>query len=120
MDLLEHRRALLQPENHVLLHERKLDVARQLLELRQLRIRLRNQAFLVLLAAERQLGLVYITLGQALFCDGLFAVGQDGNAFLILAQLVALDLHVQDRLVLGRDLVGAACVPHGGAPCTLR
>jgi hypothetical protein len=41
MDLLEHRSALLESVEHVLLHQRELDVARQLFELRQLRIRLR-------------------------------------------------------------------------------
>jgi uncharacterized membrane protein YccC len=53
VDLLEHGCALLQPEDDVLLHERELDVARQLLQLRQLRVRLRDQSFLVLLTTQR-------------------------------------------------------------------
>jgi hypothetical protein len=53
VDLLEHGCTLLQPEDDVLLHERKLDVARQLLQLRQLGVRLRDQSFLVLFAAQR-------------------------------------------------------------------
>jgi hypothetical protein len=65
--------------------------------LRKLRVCLSNQAFLVLLAAQRQFRLVHIALGQTLFCNSLLAIGQDGNALLILPQLIALDLHVQDR-----------------------
>jgi len=37
---LQHRRTLLQPVQHILLHERELDIARQLLQLLELRIRL--------------------------------------------------------------------------------
>ena len=40
---------------------------------------------------------MYIALRQALFCDRLFTVGQHGDALLVLSQLIALVLHVQDR-----------------------
>lgn len=97
VDLLQHRRALLQPEQHVLLHERKLDVRRQLLQLRQLRIRLLDEPLLVLLAPQRQLGPRRVAARQALLRDRLLAVRQHRDALLVLPQLIALVLHVQDR-----------------------
>lgn len=97
MDLLQHRRALLQPVHHILLHQRKLDIRSELLQLRQLRVRLLDEALLVLLAPQRQLGPVCVALGQTLLRDRLLAVGQHRDALLVLPQLIALVLHVQDR-----------------------
>jgi hypothetical protein len=50
--LLQHRRSLLQAKQHILLHLRKLDIAGQLLQRRQLLIGLGQPAFLVLLPAQ--------------------------------------------------------------------
>lgn len=50
MDFLENLAALLQAKDDVLLDLGELDVARQLLELLELRVRLREQRLLVLLA----------------------------------------------------------------------
>lgn len=97
MDLLQHGSALLQPKQDVFLHKRKLDIACQDLQLRQLCIGLLDQAFLILLPPKRQLGSICVSLGQALFRDRLLTIGQHGDSLLVLSQLIALVLHVQDR-----------------------
>ena len=103
LDLLQHSSTLLQPIQHIFLHKRKLDIACELLQLRQLCIGLLNQSFLVLLAPERQLGSVCVALGQAFLRDRLLTVGQHGNTLLVLSQLIALVLHVQDRPAVVND-----------------
>ncbi|RBQ80867.1 hypothetical protein VDGD_21129 [Verticillium dahliae] len=112
LDILEHARALLQPEHDVLLYERELDVGRQVLQLGELGVRLGEQGLLVLLAAQGEQGLVLVALGEHLLCDGRLLVGQEGDALLVLVELVALELHVEDVLVLRRDFA-AVCAHFG-------
>lgn len=97
MDLLQYGSTLLQPKEHVFLNERELDIAGELLQLRQLCVGLLDQSLLVFLPSERQLGSVRIALEQTLLSDRLLAVRQYSNALLVLSQLIALVLHIQDR-----------------------
>jgi hypothetical protein len=96
MNLLQHRRALLQPKQHILLNQRKLHITRQRLQLRQLQIRLRQQRLLVLLPPQRQQRLRLVTGAQTLPRDLLLARRYDRDALLVLPQLVALVLEVED------------------------
>ena len=107
VDLLQHRSTLLQAKQNILLHKCKFHVARQLLELSQLRVRLGQQRFLVLLAPECEFRTGGITLCKTLFGYLLLAARQDGNALLVLVQFIALVLHVQDRPGLRQRCVRA-------------
>lgn len=105
VNLLQHLCALLQAEDDVLLDLRKLDVARQLLKLLELRVRLDQKRLLVLFAPQCQQSALLVALGQHLLGDVCLLVGEDRYASLVLAQLVALVLHVQDRPVAFAVLV---------------
>ena len=48
------------------------------------------------LAAEGEESFWFIASGEAFFCDGGFAVGDEGDASLVLMEFVALVFHVQD------------------------
>ena len=96
VDLLQDLGALLEAEDDVLLDLRELDARRQLLELLQLRVRLGQQRLLVLLAPQRQQRLLLVALGEHLLRDGRLAVCQAGDVALVVVQLIALDLEVQD------------------------
>lgn len=95
----ENLAALLQAEDDVLLDLGELDVARQLLELLKLRVRLRQERLLVLLTAQRQKRSLLVAVGQALPRDLRLLLGQDFDAPLVLVELVALVLEVEDRPV---------------------
>lgn len=71
--------------------------------MRQLCIGLLNQSFLVLLPPQRQLGSICVTLRQTLLRNRLLAVRQYRDALLVLSQLIALVLHVQDRPAVVND-----------------
>ena len=132
MNLPQHCGTLLQAEYNILLHQRKLHIRGQHFELCQLPVRLRQQALLVLFAPESELRLVGVTAPEAFFRDLGLAGGDYSYALLVLMQLVALVLHVQDRptatvskrhrkrekleviLILRRDLVRAVRVAHDG------
>ena len=101
MDLPQHCGTLLQAEYDIFLHQRKLDIRSQHLQLCQLPVRLRQQALLVLFAPEGELRFVGVAAFEAFFRDLSLAGGDYGYALLVLMQLVSLVLHVQDRP--GRD-----------------
>lgn len=133
MYLLQHRRPLLQSVHDVLLDKRKLDIARQNLQLRQLLVGLAQQALLVLLLAQRKLRASLIPAPQTLLRHLRLPLRNHRDALLVLVQLVPLVLHVQDRpdsplasmllprdqisrhdaLVLRRNLVRAPGIAHG-------
>jgi hypothetical protein len=102
VDLAQHARALLQAEHDVLLDQRELDARRQLLELRQLRVRLGEERLLVLLAAQGEQRALLVVLREHGARDGGFAVGQDGDAPLVLVEAVALGFEVEDSPGGGR------------------
>lgn len=90
LDRLQDIRPLLQPKKDILLHERKLYPARQLLQLLQLRVRLRQQRLLVFLAAKSEEGAATVVTRETFFRNRGFAVCKDGYPLLILMELVAL------------------------------
>lgn len=92
--LLQHLGALLQAEHDVLLDQGELDARGQLLQLLQLRVRPREQRFLVLLPPEGEQCALLVALPEHLPRDGGLPVGEDGYAALILVKLVALGLEV--------------------------
>ena len=96
VDFLQDLGALLQSKHHILLYEGKLDVGRQLLQLQQLRVRLGEQRLLELFAAQRQQRARPVALGQQLARSLGLAVCEDGDALLVLFELVALDLEVEN------------------------
>lgn len=96
VDLLQDLGALRQAEEDIFLYEGELDVGREVLQLGELGIRLGEERLLELLAAEGEEGAVLVALGQELTGGGGLPVGQDGDALLVLLQLVALELEVQD------------------------
>lgn len=110
VDLPEHARALLQAEDDVLLYEGELDVAGELLELGQLGVRLGEQLLLVLLPPQREEGALLVAGREHLARDVRLLVRQDDDAALVLVELVALELQVEDGLVLGRYT--AVAIPH--------
>lgn len=96
VNLLQDFGALLQAKDDVLLDLRKLDARRQLLELLELRVRLGEEALLVFFAAQGEQGARLVALGQHLAGNVGLLVGEDGDAALVLLELVALRLHVQN------------------------
>ena len=54
-------------------------------------------------AAEGEESFGFIASGEAFFCDGGFAVGDEGDAALILVEFVALIFHVQNGSDGGRS-----------------
>lgn len=96
VDLPEHARALLQAEDDVLLYEGELDVAGELLELGQLGVRLGEQLLLVLLPPQREEGALLVAGREHLARDVRLLVRQDDDAALVLVELVALELQVED------------------------
>lgn len=103
VDLLENIAALLQAEYDVLLNLGELDVARQLLELLELSVGLGQQRLLVLLAAQSQQRPLLIAVGQALPRDFRLLLGQNLDAPLVLVELVALCLQVEDRPIVAKE-----------------
>lgn len=99
VDLLEDAGALLEAEDDVLLDEGELDVAGQLLELGQLQVRLLKQGFLVLLPPQGEQGALLVARRQHLPRDGRLLVREHRDPSLILVQLVALQLEVEDRSI---------------------
>ena len=87
---------MLQPKQHILLYQCELNLARQLLQLCELTVGLGEERFLVFLASESEKGSPPIIARKAFFCDRSFAVGEDGDAFLVLVYLIALVLEVED------------------------
>lgn len=110
--VLQHLCALLQAKDDVLLYLRKLDARRQLLQLLQLRVRLGQQRLLVLFAPQREQRLGLVALGQHLLGNVRLLVRQNRYAPLVLVQLVALVLHVEDRPAKAR---GAPVVSENGS-----
>lgn len=94
VDLLEHLGALLQAEDDVLLDQRELDAARELLELRQLRVRLLQQRLLVFLPPQREQRALLVARREHLPRYGRLFVREHRDAPLVLVQLVALEFHV--------------------------
>lgn len=94
--LLQHLGALLQAEHHVLLDHGELDRGRELLELLELGVRFLEEGLLVFLPAEGEQRAGLVAFREHLFRDGGLLVGQDGDAALVLVELVALELKVED------------------------
>lgn len=94
MDLLEDLGALLQAEDDVLLDLGELDARGEALELLELGVGLGEQGLLVLLLAQGGEGALLVALREHLPRDVGLAVGEDGDAPLVLVELVALDLEV--------------------------
>ena len=84
VDSLQNLRALLQAKQYILLHQSKLDLPGQLLQLGKLGIGFCQQAILIFLAAQREKRPVAVISREALLCDGCFAVGEYGDALLVL------------------------------------
>jgi len=101
VDLLQHAGALLQTVQNVLLHERELDIRGQRLELRELRVRLCQQRFLVFLLSQREKGPWFIAVAKAFASDFFLAVREEDDFLLVLVQSVALVFHVEDRSWVG-------------------
>lgn len=99
VDLLQDAGALAQAVDDVLLDEGELDGARQLLQLGQLRVRLGQQLLLVLLAPQGQERPRLVPRRRHPPRHLRLLVCQDCDAPLVLVQLVALDLEVEDRPV---------------------
>jgi len=112
MNLLQHRCPLLQPKHDILLHQRKLDVVRQDLQLRELLVRLAQQRLLILFPAQREEGFRFVILAKAFARDLGLAAGYDSNLALVLMQFVALDFEVEDRsgCLTNRISIGADSV----------
>ena len=100
VDLLKHARALLQAEDDILLDEGELDVARQLLELGELGVRLDEELLLVLLAPQGEERALLVARREHLPRDVRFFVRQEHDAPLVLVELVALELQVEDGSVV--------------------
>jgi hypothetical protein len=71
-----------------------------------LQIRLGEQRLLVFLAAECEQSPGPIVTGEAFPRNRGFAVGQNGDAFLVLVQLVTLIFKVEDCPILERRVEG--------------
>lgn len=96
MNLPQHTRPLLQPEHDVLLYERKLHPRRQRLELLELRVRLGQQALLVLLAPQRQQRAGLVAAHEQVLRHRRLLGRQGRYAALVLMKLVALGLEIED------------------------
>lgn len=94
VDLLEDLGALLQAEDDVLLDLGELDARGEALELLELGVGLGEQGLLVLLLAQGGEGALLVALREHLPRDVGLAVREDGDAPLVLVELVALDLEV--------------------------
>lgn len=99
VDLLQDLCALLQTKDYVLLDEGELDVARELLKLVELRIRLGEQGLLVFFAPQGEEGALLVAPRQHLARNVRLLVRQHRDATLVLVQLIALDLEVEYRPV---------------------
>ncbi len=96
VDLLEHARALLQAEDDVLLYQGELDAVGELLQLGQLGVRLGQELLLVLLAAQGEEGALLVAGREELARHVRLLVRQQDDAALVLVELVALELEVED------------------------
>lgn len=94
MNLLQHLGPLLQAKQHILLDQRKLNLRGQLLQLRQLRVRLGQKGFLVLLAAQRKQRAAAVVARQAFLGDFRFSRCEYRDLFLVLVEFVALSFKV--------------------------
>lgn len=94
--LLQNLGTLLQAKYNILLDHGELDGGGEFLELLELGVRLLEEGLLVLFAAEGEEGAWLVALCEHLLRDGGFLICQDGDAALILVELVALELHVED------------------------
>ena len=108
VDLFQDLGALLQAEQDILLYEGELDARGELLELLELGVGFGEQRLLVLFAAQRKEGPLLVAPGKRLARDLGFSVRQDGDAALVLVQLVALDLEVEDCSMKGGRETGSA------------
>lgn len=72
VNLRQHPRPLLKPKHHILLYQRKLHPGRQPLQLLQLRVRLGEQALLVLLPAQREQRARLVAAGEQVLGHGGF------------------------------------------------
>lgn len=97
VDLLQDLGALLQAEHDVLLDHGELDGRGELLELFELGVRLLEEGLLVLFPAEGEEGALLVALCEHLLRDGSFLIREDSDAALVLVELVALELEVEDR-----------------------
>ena len=97
MDLLEDPSSLLQTKQNILLYLGELDLGRQPLQLLQLRVRLGQERLLILFAPQGEERSFLVALGEHLPRNIRLLVRQNGDAPLVLMELVALVLHVQDR-----------------------
>lgn len=121
VDFLQDLCALLQTEHDVLLDHGELDRGGELLELLELGVRLLEEGLLVLFPAQGEERARLVALGEHLFRDGGLFVGQDGDAALVLVQLVALELEVEDRPCRNRELAGGlASASRGVYGCARR
>lgn len=94
--LLEDFGALLQAKDHVLLDHGELNRRCELLELLELGVGLLEEGLLVFLAAQGEQRARLVALGEHLLGNGRLLVREDGDAALVLVELIALELEVED------------------------
>lgn len=78
------------------MNERKLNITRQSLQLCQLLVRLRQQRLLILLPPQSKQCFLLIPIPKTFLRDFRLAIRDRRDSFLVLLELVALNLQVED------------------------